>query len=137
MGRVKKTLVGNGKPITVIFENAFHSPSVAFDLVSISRLDSLGYTIMFGNGEAKFYSPQGTHFMTGVGAGGLYRLDIVDPLVLAARSRSLNRPVDLETWHRRFAHAGIDRIRLLEKKGLVDGLTVTSSRVEGKCVDCW
>ncbi|KAJ3817346.1 hypothetical protein F5880DRAFT_1452389, partial [Lentinula raphanica] len=58
--------------ITLTFENAFHSPDVSYNLVSISRMDRLGYQVLFGNGSAKFFSPKGVHFLTGHGSNGLY-----------------------------------------------------------------
>lgn len=98
------------KEVVVILENAFHSPNVSNDLISISRMDALGYFVLFSNGCAKFYSPGSTHFLTGVGSQGLYELKekpSTRPGALVAKSHSLNRPTDLATWHRRFAHAGM------------------------------
>ncbi|KAJ3741660.1 hypothetical protein EV360DRAFT_11204, partial [Lentinula raphanica] len=43
---------------------------------------------------------------------------------------------DIETWHRRLAHAGLSRIETMMKKNLVDGLDVTTTDVSGKCIDC-
>ncbi|KAJ3832479.1 hypothetical protein F5878DRAFT_548102, partial [Lentinula raphanica] len=59
-----------------------------------------------------------------------------DPISVAALARSLDKPTDIETWHRRLSHAGLSRIDLMLKKNLVDGLNVTSTSVLGKCVDC-
>ncbi|KAJ3780276.1 hypothetical protein GGU10DRAFT_279660 [Lentinula aff. detonsa] len=55
-----------------------------------------------------------------------------------AKSRSLNRPANLRTWHRRLGHAGLTRIRMMIDKGLVDGLVVTgpvNEKLE-KCDSC-
>ncbi|KAJ3817097.1 hypothetical protein EV361DRAFT_759140, partial [Lentinula raphanica] len=58
--------------VVITFENALHAPDVSYDLVSISRMDELGYQVLFGNGVAKFFSPKGQHFLTGQGTNGLY-----------------------------------------------------------------
>lgn len=138
-GRAKKVLLEGDKEVVIILENAFHSPNVSNDLISISRMDALGYFILFGNGCVKFYSPGGTHFLTGIGSHGLYELKnkcTEDILALATRSCSLNHPTDLATWHHRFAHAGLYWIEMLVKKNMVDGLMVTKPSVEGDCEDC-
>ncbi|KAJ3738131.1 hypothetical protein EV360DRAFT_58396, partial [Lentinula raphanica] len=57
---------------------------------------------------------------------------------LVVRSRSLNHPVDLETWHRRLGHAGITRVRMMAQKNLVDGMSVVGSidEVVNECDSC-
>ncbi|KAJ3912887.1 hypothetical protein F5877DRAFT_13986, partial [Lentinula edodes] len=64
-----------GKVITLVFEGALHCPTISSDLISIARLDKLGYQVHFGNGCVKFYSPEGTQFLTGRGSNGLYKID--------------------------------------------------------------
>ncbi|KAJ3978771.1 hypothetical protein F5890DRAFT_1394961, partial [Lentinula detonsa] len=61
-----------GMDVALMFENALHVPDVSYNLVSISKLDALGYQVLFGKGIAKFFSPSGTHFLTGYGSDGLY-----------------------------------------------------------------
>ncbi|KAJ3788529.1 hypothetical protein GGU10DRAFT_346098 [Lentinula aff. detonsa] len=73
-GRAQKTLYEGGKKLTLTFENALHAPDITSDLISVGRLDQLGYQILFGNGQARFFSPKGVHFLTGYGSGRLYRL---------------------------------------------------------------
>ncbi|KAJ3978981.1 hypothetical protein F5890DRAFT_1421983, partial [Lentinula detonsa] len=70
-----KTFTNEKGDVKLTFEDALHVPDVSYNLVSISRMDALGYQILFGKGVAKFFSPTGTHFLTGHGSGGLYRLD--------------------------------------------------------------
>ncbi|GAW08486.1 retrovirus-related pol polyprotein from transposon tnt 1-94 [Lentinula edodes] len=137
-GRAKKTVLEKGKSVVLIFEGALHCPSVTSDLISIAKLDDRGYQIHFGNGCAKFFSPGGTHFLTGIGSGGLYRLEEVNTKVLTAKSRSLHRLVDLSIWHRRLAHAGLQRLDILKNNDLVDGFVVAKNTLEGegKCENC-
>ncbi|KAJ3816169.1 hypothetical protein F5878DRAFT_517173, partial [Lentinula raphanica] len=52
-GTVRKVFEGPGGDVVLTFENAFHAPDVSYNLVSISRMDRLGYQVLFGNGSAK------------------------------------------------------------------------------------
>ncbi|KAJ3991903.1 hypothetical protein F5050DRAFT_1548372, partial [Lentinula boryana] len=58
--------------ITLTFENVLHAPNIMSDLISVGRLDQLGYQVLFGNGRMRFFSPRGVHFLTGYGTGRLY-----------------------------------------------------------------
>lgn len=138
VGKAKKTVVENGKAIILIFEGALHCPNISSDFISIARLNKLGYQAHFGNRCVKFYSPGGSHFLTGKGSNGLYKLEEAKTSVLVTKSRSLHHPVDLSTWHRQLAHAGHFRLNLLKDQHLVDGFAVTKDMMagEGKCENC-
>ncbi|KAJ3816941.1 hypothetical protein F5880DRAFT_1439199, partial [Lentinula raphanica] len=49
-GKVIKRFENEDGKVVLTFENAFHTPDVSYNLVSISRMDKLGYQILFGNG---------------------------------------------------------------------------------------
>jgi hypothetical protein len=135
VGRAKKTFIHNGQEVIVTFEEALHCRNIAYDLVSVSEADKKGCKVVFGGGMAKFYSPEGVHFLTGVGTGGLYLLPEKTTAGLA--SRSLKKPVDIETWHRRLGHAGMHRLDLMRRKNLVDGLDIVGpTSCDDKCEDC-
>ncbi|KAJ3765515.1 hypothetical protein FB446DRAFT_709401 [Lentinula raphanica] len=105
-GRVRKAVIHDGKEVTLTFENAYHCPNILSNLISISRLDSLGYQVIFGGGQARFYSPKGEHFLTGVGGNGLYCIQqkMTESSALAMCSLCLSQ------------------ITMLMRKNLVDGL---------------
>ncbi|KAJ3780472.1 hypothetical protein GGU10DRAFT_237889, partial [Lentinula aff. detonsa] len=52
-GTVRKQLWQGDKLITLSFANTLHAPNITSDLISIGRLDQLGYYVVFGNGQAK------------------------------------------------------------------------------------
>ncbi|KAJ3742280.1 hypothetical protein EV360DRAFT_26706, partial [Lentinula raphanica] len=49
-GKVKKTFTNEKGDVVITFENALHVPDVSYNLVSISKMDALGYQILFGKG---------------------------------------------------------------------------------------
>jgi hypothetical protein len=63
-------------------------------------------------------------------------LHLHSPTMFALSARSHNCPTDLSAWHRRLGHVGMDAIKTLMSKKLVDGLIVTSQKVAGMCEDC-
>jgi hypothetical protein len=123
-GKAQKSFNHEGKTVVITFEEAFHSPSVTSDLVSISKLCDKGMTTVFGKQSVKFFSESGAHILTGQRHGGLYRLQENKTSALVVKSRTLDKPVDIEGWHRRFGHAGISRIRLALERDLLNGLIV-------------
>jgi hypothetical protein len=135
VGRVRKVFTHEGHDVELIFKNVLHCLNITYDLVSISEINKKGYKVEFGGGLAKFYSPDGVHFLTGTATDGLYLLPVKEAAGMVARS--LRKPVDIETWHRCFSHAGMHRIDIMHRKGLVDGLDIVGPvTVDDKCEDC-
>jgi hypothetical protein len=141
-GKVYKSVSMNGLN-TVLELDAIHTPDFASNLLSVSRLVANGCSVNFSDGIASFTGPalvngnSGTEFMTAHIHDGMYVAKLL-PVTHAviSRARSQSRPVDFETWHRRFGHVGDARLRELIRRGLVDGLDVTSLLVNGACADC-
>ncbi|KAF5374432.1 hypothetical protein D9615_009058 [Tricholomella constricta] len=127
-GRVRKTAIYDGNRIELTFEHAVHAPNLAHNLVSIGRLDKGGCRVIFGGGGAIFFAPDGSAFMQGMTHNeSMYRLDFVPNSPSAMSARSLTRPVDLETWHRRLGHVGESILRQMIKEEVVTGLDVTKT----------
>ncbi|KAJ3963849.1 hypothetical protein EV361DRAFT_812981, partial [Lentinula raphanica] len=67
--------------------------------------------------------------------GGLYLVEgsFTTPIPTALAAKSLDHPGDNRLWHRRFAHAGMNRITSAAK--IVKGLTITNHEPD-TCEDC-
>ena len=50
MGDLHIELPNGSRKTKVTFKNAMHAPSMAFTLISISRLDKAGYSVLFSKG---------------------------------------------------------------------------------------
>ncbi|KAG9221993.1 hypothetical protein CCMSSC00406_0009201 [Pleurotus cornucopiae] len=133
-GRATKTFIVNGEERTITFD-ALHTPDVTSDLISVSKLDGKGLSILFSKGTAHVYDGKEKLILTATKRSGLYVFDVKDPPA-ANVARSLEKPVNMDTWHRRYGHAGIDRIRESFNKSLVDGGRVEGASSEEKCVPC-
>jgi hypothetical protein len=138
-GAVTKTIVSGSLKTTITFRNAVHTPDLIANLVSISKLDEANCWALFGGGGVMFYdiyNGQKRTLMTGVGSNGMYLLN-VEPQTNALAALSLVKPTNLEVWHRRFGHAGVQSITNMAKGGLLDDLDLVEDvELEGKCEDC-
>ena len=69
----------------------------------------------------------------------MYVLDVIKDAphsTLAMTSSSLSHPTSLEQWHRRLTHCSPLTILEMAKGGLVEGLNISETKVDGKCEDC-
>lgn len=144
-GTVRKVAISpDGKRTNVSFTEALHAPDFTHNLVSIGRLDRMGYTVKFGGGKVSVLDTKGNTIMEGSASGTMYRLKLVNPtpddiLPTAYLSRSLTKAADLETWHRRLGHVSEDTILKMMRGEMVIGLTnetLTRKCTAGKCEDC-
>lgn len=56
-GNVSIRVIHNGEQNTLTFQDALHAPDISANLISISQLDRLGWTIIFGSRKVKFCNP--------------------------------------------------------------------------------
>ncbi|PPR04698.1 LOW QUALITY PROTEIN: hypothetical protein CVT26_015022 [Gymnopilus dilepis] len=141
---VVRTIITAGKRVTLTL-NSIHTPDLVANLVSIGRFDKAGFTVTFGSGKVEFRDPDGDVILNGRGSNGIYLLDMGDDTVssqggtasLAFSARSQEKPVPIETWHRRFGHVGVSAIKQAYTKNLLDGLQITGDVDEKvSCEDC-
>jgi len=145
VGEVKHSIIVNGQCTHLIFKSAIHTPDLSANLISISKFDDLGYFTTFGGGKVVFTDGEKHIIIEGRRTGGMYLLDMGNPLInvmgqggpVAMSARSHEKPVGLDTWHRRLGHAGMSTIKEMLRKELVDGLTIEEDgNAPGKCEDC-
>ena len=136
-GNVVQRYNVNGKEQNITYTRALHTPTLNANLISVSALDRAGLTTTFSNGQGITRNKDGTVVLAGTNVNGMYLLETLDdkhhiPLAMS----SLSQPASLEQWHRRFAHCSPLTIQEMAKKGLVDGLSISETTLNGKCEDC-
>ncbi|KAF5348755.1 hypothetical protein D9757_014135 [Collybiopsis confluens] len=135
---------------------AKHTPSFGMNLISIPALDRKGLRGEWGDGRIMVKDPASGrciidgHLAAKRSGNSLYRINVIDNLdslpalvtspdstfVLASSGKSRSNPCSLAMWHARFGHADVNMIRIMAKRGLVDGLEVTDYELCGKCEPC-
>lgn len=104
VGSVQREVVVDERRRRVVFRNAVHAPDFAANLVSISRSDEDGPSILVENGTMMFLDGSRTVFIRGTStAGNLHELHLLpcsesdaSPVALL----STQSAADAATWHR-------------------------------------
>lgn len=104
-----------------LIKNVYYVPELRKNLLSVSKMESAGFSIIFYNGLVKIYNPKNVLIMIGKAEGSLYSIKLEMNNMFCNFSNDNNGVVDL--WHRRFAHLGINNLNKLVKQNLVLGLT--------------
>ena len=120
--------------------NTFYVPSISRNLVSLSKLDISGYSVLFSCGKLNLMF---NSIMVGSGilCDGLYKIalnhEFEQSLVTLHSNIGLKRGLIKENssilWHRRLGHISKERIERLVKNGILDNLDFTDFQL---CVDC-
>jgi hypothetical protein len=119
-GNVELRVSFKGKEHTLTFRDALHAPDITANLLSISRMDIAGWDAVFGNGRVRFFKDK-VEIFEGILKNGLYlihgsfNMSIPTALTAFPSGRSLQKPTDMSTWHRRFAHFGVSRFQEASK----------------------
>lgn len=120
--------------------DTFYVPSISRNLVSLSRLDVAGYSVLFGCAKLSLMF-NSVMVGSGILCDGLYKISLnhefAQSLIALHSNVGLKRGLINEKssilWHKRLGHISKDRIERLVKTGILDNLDFTDFEV---CVDC-
>ena len=122
-----------------LFETLY-VPSISRNLLSMSKLDTLGFSFKFGNGCFSLFKHN--HFIgSGILCDGLYKLNLDN--LFAKTLLTLNHNVGTKCglvnehstylWHKRLGHIFKERLVRLVKNEILSDLDFTDLNI---CVDC-
>lgn len=136
VGDVEMRVIQNNKVHFLTFKDSIYAPNITSNLLSIGKMDLLGWKVLFGDKKARFFDPNMFEVFEATLKDGLYLVNgsFSSNVPTALVARSLKSPGDIVKWHRRFAHFGASRINTASK--LVNGLELTNESPVGKCEDC-
>ena len=122
-----------------LFETLY-VPSISRNLLSMSKLDTLGFSFKFGNGCFSLFKHK--HFIgSGILCDGLYKLNLdnlfAETLLTlhhnVGTKRGLVNEHSAYLWHKRLDHISKERLVRLVKNEILSDLDFTDLNV---CVDC-
>ena len=118
---------------TVTLHKVMHAPKLSMNLVSLGALQREG--AQYRSTETGLVVTLGKdELMHGQLKEGLYRVECIDGSTEAAFATSSG--ASMRTWHRRMGHLHLEGIRELARKGMVHGLTISSSDHDRVCEGC-
>ena len=125
----------------LLLEDTIYVPSMSRNLISLSKLDSIGFSVTFGNGCFSLFKDNNI-VGSGILENGMYRIEL-DKSFSDSLFISLNSEIGVKRvrsnensaflWHKRLAHISRERMMLLVKDNILPSLDFTDF---GTCVDC-
>jgi len=120
----------------IVINNVLHTPSLQSNLISVSRLSSMGADVTFNEDKAIVRLKSGEKIMLAKKIGQLYALKMNRP-PNAFVTQSKRKPVTFNIWHRCFVHTGVEKLKEMVVDDLVDGLNVHGElKLNSQCEDC-
>lgn len=119
-----KLFVDGGEEPGVIHD-VLHVPNLKYNLLSVSKIESLGGEVRFRSGKAEIFLK---NQKVGVGerVGNLYWLTAQST---TSTTHIAKREQDAELWHRRLGHVSLKNIQMMKNKGMVDGIDNVSGQL--------
>jgi len=119
-GHMPINLMVNGREKSGVLKDVLYVPSSRQNLISVSKIDRTGGSVVFENGQAKIFMDKK---LVGIGElkGGLYYLQMHTSKNIA--NTTFYRKSELTMlWHRRLGHLGHQNMCKLITKKMVEGI---------------
>ena len=119
----------------ILLKDVLYAPKIGVTLISISKIDAAGFTSLFYQGFLKIFSfDNGKKCLAEVAVqNGLYCVEHEAMDVVAAVDAEV---VTIEKLHHLMGHISPDTVKVLVKKGIVDGFTLNESSEIKSCDSC-
>lgn len=139
---VLHTLNCNGESSKIIMKDALYVPEVEFSLLSVRRLDKIGYEVLFKN-QMVTIEKNGVQYAVGDLKGMQYyiRLENAAHSVTANECNLVKNKEKLciHQWHRVLGHRDMNVVKNLSSSGLVEDMHIAKCPPECKYIcddDC-
>ncbi|KAL8162293.1 hypothetical protein V2J09_013782 [Rumex salicifolius] len=114
----------------LLLDDTIYVPSMSRNLISLSKLDSIGFSVTFGNGCFSLFKDNNI-VGSGILENGMYRIEL-DKSFSDSLFISLNSEIGVKRvrsnensaflWHKRLAHISRERMMLLVKDNILPSL---------------
>ncbi|THG92498.1 hypothetical protein EW026_g8418 [Hermanssonia centrifuga] len=126
--------VPNGETTSrVLLTDVLYAPDMGVTLISISRIDASGSSILFKSGKCCLYNPVDDLVGKIPVVDGLYCVYHPKHIDYAGRVKDV---LTVEELHRRMGHISYDAARHLVKEGLIIGVVLDDAPPTGPCAVC-
>ena len=136
MGDMHLELPNGSKKTKVTFNNAIHAPEMAFTLISISRLDKAGYSVIFKKGMCTIKNKAGRVIATIPHSDGLYRVVAPKEPENKDYANVTSEKMTISEAHRKFGHIAHAAIKHAISNGFVTGIELDAGSKPEFCEAC-
>lgn len=125
----------NGEPLTVTLKDVLYVPTLAGNLLSISKITEQGFSVSFEKNGCKIKRNDDA-FIDGERAGNLYHLKQSHRLLLVKKGVHLHNENCQHLWHRRFGHRSPDAVQKIVRENLGHNLNLFDCEMRINCEVC-
>ena len=126
--------VPNGaKTSKILLRDAFHAPDLALTIVSVGRILDAGYSVEFDTNTKTCYLRKADGTVIGnipKGVNGLFKLDH------AMAAVTEDKPIEIQSLHRKLGHISFDAIRALFRANSIAGVRLVDHSLSSLCDSC-
>jgi hypothetical protein len=130
-----------GQQLKIYFDDVLYVPTMTLNLLSTSAID-YEYSFTIKKGVMSLYDA--TDKLVGIapkGSAKLYELQgttVVQPCANAStvQACAAAESQQLDMWHQRLGHLGLNNLQLLKSKNMAEGLTFSPTDSLGFCEGC-
>lgn len=124
---------GDGAKMNVRLDNVLHVPSLAGNLLSVSRIADLGFRVLFDQKQCHVLKGEES-VLVGQRKGGLYHLKQAPESALLVNPKHSDLCKHL--WHRRLGHRDVQAVDKIVRDNLGHGLKLDPCEVQSVCGPC-
>ena len=126
---------GSGK-IKVVFKDVIHASAMAFTLISISRLDKAGFSIIFKKGMCTIKNLKGQAIRTIPHSDGLYKIATDKHLTTSETASATSVKMSATEAHKKFGYIAFLATKYAISNGLITGIELNPNSKPDFCKAC-
>jgi hypothetical protein len=123
----------SAKTTKILLRDAFHAPDLALTIVSVGRIIDAGYSVEFNTNTKMCYFRKADSTVIGnipKGVNGLFKLDH------AMAAVTEDKPIEIQSLHRKLGHISFDAIRALFRANSIAGVRLVDHSLSSLCDSC-
>jgi hypothetical protein len=131
--------MGKGqKPTNVLLTGVYYSPDMAYNLISVSRLDRTGHIFHIENQVCCISTPKPNSRIIGRVplVHGLYRVTAPSSANPRLTANVVSKSITITELHHKMGHINHDNLRDMIKKSMVTGIDLDMDSTADMCTTC-
>jgi GAG-pre-integrase domain len=136
VGDLHIDLPNGSRKTKTILKGAVHAPDMAFTLISISRLDKAGFSVLFNKGMCTIKDTSNKMIATIPNSNGLYKIAANKQTTQSQSANVVSGKMTISEAHRKLGHVLYGAIKHAVSKGFINGITIDPDSKPDFCEAC-